>query len=230
ADPETVERCQAKNLMREAYAKGGAPIPAFTAARELDEARRFAEAHGLPIVVKPASGWGQRGVAKVEREDELESAFLAAKHAASSGAVMVESFVEGREFSVNAYTVGGKTEVLSVTERIITSYPDPPGITLAEWYPSGLDAAAEREVVEAALAGIRALGIHRGPSYTQVRHGPRGAFLIETAHRLGGGLDPDVAFLASGISLFRKILGVALNRPDWEACGPEANCHGGAVG
>ena len=230
ADPETVQRCQAKDLMREAYAKGGAPIPAFTVAREVEEAWRFVEDHGLPLVVKPASGWGQRGVAKVAREEELEGAFRAAKEAATSGLVMVESFVEGREFSVNAYTYEGETRVYSVTERIITSYPDPPGITFAEWYPSGLDGEAEREVVEAALAGIRALGIRRGPSYTQLRHGARGAFLVETAHRLGGGLDPDVALLASGVSLFRKILGVALGRTDWEAAGPEAERHGGAIG
>lgn len=230
ADPETVERCQAKDLMRNAYARGGAPVPAFTVARDLEEVRRFVEERGLPVVVKPASGWGQRGVAKVEREGELEAAFLSANKATTSEAVMVEAFVEGREYSVNAYTLDGVTEVFSVTERIITSYPDPPGITFAEWHPSGLEESAEREVVEAALAGIRALGIHRGPSYTQIRYGDRGAFLIETAHRLGGGLDPDVALLASGVSLFRKILGVALNRPDWEACGPEAERHGGAIG
>jgi biotin carboxylase len=53
---------------------------------------------------------------------------------------------------------------------------------------------------------------------------------VETAYRLGGGLDPDVALLASGVSLFRKILGVALDKPEWESAGPEQERHGGAIG
>jgi biotin carboxylase len=54
--------------------------------------------------------------------------------------------------------------------------------------------------------------------------------IVETAYRLGGGLDPDVALLASGTSLFRKILGVAVSREDWERAGPECAPHGGAIG
>lgn len=230
ADPQTIERCQAKDQMREAYARGGAPTPPFTAARDFATVEAFVRDHDLPLVLKPSAGWGQRGVAKVEREGELRGAYEAARTASSTGTVIVESFVAGKEYSVNAYTLDGATTVYSVTERVITQYPDPPGITFAEWYPSGLDDAAEREVVAAALAGARALGIVRGPSYTQMRYGPNGAFLVETAHRLGGGLDPDVALLASGVSLFRKILGVALGRREWEKAGVEASLHGGAIG
>jgi biotin carboxylase len=126
---------------------------------------------------------------------------------------------------------------------VITSYPDPPGITFAEWFPSGLTPDEEVAVQHAAVLGVRALGIRRGPSYTQLRLGTKGPALIETAHRLGGGLDPDVALLASGVSLFRKILGVALGLRDWEEDGTaappcrdvpglarEGERHGGAIG
>jgi len=229
-DAATVDRCQAKDLMREAYRSGGAPIPAFASASALADVETFVAEQGLPIIVKPSRGWGQRGVSKVETRSELDAAYRRAHDASTAGIVIVEEFVEGTEFSVNAYTSDGETMVCSVTERIITHYPDPPGITFAEWYPSGLDRTGEDRAIAAALAGIRALGIRRGPTYTQLRLGPKGAKLVETAYRLGGGLDPDVALLASGISLFRKILGVALSKPDWEAAGPERERHGGAIG
>jgi biotin carboxylase len=229
-DVATVERCQAKDQMRAAYRQGGAPIPAFSSATTLSEVETFVQAEGLPVVVKPSRGWGQRGVSKVEHASELAASFERARVASSAGVVVVEAFIEGREFSVNAYTVNGVTTVYSVTERIITHYPDPPGITFAEWYPAGLDGDDETRAMEAALAGVRALGIRRGPTYTQLRVGPRGAMIVETAYRLGGGLDPDVALLASGTSLFRKILGVALSREDWERAGPEGAPYGGAIG
>jgi carbamoyl-phosphate synthase large subunit len=229
-DVATVDRCQAKDEMRAAYQRGGAPIPVFAVVTTEAEATAFVRAHALPVVVKPSRGWGQRGVSKVEKPSELEGAFERAKAASSAGLVVVETFIEGREFSVNAYTAQGRTTVYSVTERIITHYPDPPGITFAEWFPAGLDSADERRAIDAALAGVRALGIRRGPTYTQLRVGSRGAMIVETAYRLGGGLDPDVALLASGTSLFRKILGVALGRDDWEHAGPERPPHGGAIG
>jgi biotin carboxylase len=229
-DVATVDRCQAKDQMREAYRQGGAPIPAFTVATSLGAVESFVQAEGLPVVIKPSRGWGQRGVSKVEKAPELVDAFERARSASSTGTILVEAFIEGREFSVNAYTANGATNVYSVTERIITHYPDPPGITFAEWFPAALDRTDETRAIEAALSGVRALGIRRGPTYTQLRVGPRGAKIVETAYRLGGGLDPDVALLASGTSLFRKILGVALARDDWEGAGPEREPHGGAIG
>jgi len=229
-DVATVDRCQGKDLMRAAYLRGGAPIPAFAVVTSLQEVESFVHTHGLPVVIKPSRGWGQRGVSKVEQGSELTAAFERARGASAAGVAVVEAFIEGREFSVNAYTAKGTTTVYSVTERIITHYPDPPGITFAEWFPAGLDGSDEARAIEAALSGIRALDIRRGPTYTQLRLGPRGAMIVETAYRLGGGLDPDVALLASGTSLFRKILGVALSRDDWENAGPEREPHGGAIG
>lgn len=229
-DVATVDRCQAKDEMRAAYHRGGAPIPEFAVVTSLAEMEAFVRVHGLPVVVKPSRGWGQRGVSKVEKPSEIAAAFERALGASTAGLAVVETFIDGREFSVNAYTAHGSTKVYSVTERIITQYPDPPGITFAEWFPAGLDRADETRAVEAALSGVRALGIRRGPTYTQLRLGQSGAMIVETAYRLGGGLDPDVALLASGTSLFRKILGVALSRDDWERAGPEKEPHGGAIG
>jgi len=229
-DEATVDRCQAKDKMREAYRAGGAPIPGFAVTTSFDEVEAFVFRSELPVVVKPSRGWGQRGVSKVENGSELRAAYDRARAASDDGVVLVEEFVEGDEFSVNAYTHGAATTVCSVTERVITHYPDPPGITFAEWFPSGLDRAREAQAIEAALAGIAALGIRRGPTYTQLRLGPKGARIVETAYRLGGGLDPDVALLGSGISLFRKILGVALGNVEWESVGRERAPHGGAIG
>ncbi len=234
ATPEVVRGCQHKDVMRERYLAGRAPSPAFEVIRALSGAVEFVAHHDLPVVVKPTRGWGQRGVRVVMKEAELafavREALEAAERATGHRVAVVEAFISGREFSVNAYTRDGTTEVLCVTERIITHYPDPPGITYAEAYPAAITPAEEAMLVDASTAGLRGLGVVRGPSYTQLRLGAEGAFLVETAHRLGGGLDPDVTLLASGVSLYRRIVGVALGRPAWESAGPEGALHGGAVG
>jgi S-sulfo-L-cysteine synthase (3-phospho-L-serine-dependent) len=232
-DPETVRACQAKHEMRERYRRGGAPSPRYECVSSREEGKRAAARLGLPVVVKPTRGWGQRGVRVIKKEAELEAALdaaFASPTQAAEPSCLVEEFIEGREFSVDAYTRAGSTQVLAVTERIITAYPDPPGITYAEVYPPELSPEARALVEDAAIRGIAALGIERGPTYTQLRLGARGPALIETAFRLGGGLDPEVTFLASGVSLYRRIVGVALRRPEWEASAPEAPLHAGATG
>jgi biotin carboxylase len=232
ADPETVRRCQDKDAMRTAYASHGVAVPDFARCASLDEARAFAGERRFPLVVKPSRGWGQRGVARVENEAELAAAFEEARaHSASAGLalVVVESWLEGREYSVNGWIEQGRLVSYCVTERIKVPGNKPLGVMLAEVYPSGLAADDEARVVEEARRGAAALGHTRGPCYSQVALGPGGCVLFETAARLGGGFDADVTRLASGVDLYRRVLGVALGDAALERQGVVEPAHGGAI-
>ncbi|MGZ3472913.1 MAG: ATP-grasp domain-containing protein [Polyangiales bacterium] len=232
ADPETIRRCQDKDAMRAAYLAGDVPVPPFRGCETLEEARSFAREHGYPLVVKPSRGWGQRGVARVDDETELDAAFEAARaHSASAGLAMVvvEAFLEGLEYSVNGWIEDGQLVSYCVTERLTVPGKKPLGVMVAELYPSGLSPADEARVVEAARAGAKALGHLRGPCYSQVVLGPRGCFLFETAARMGGGFDADVTRLASGVDLYERVLGVALNDQTLERSGKKGEKHGAAV-
>ena len=232
ADPDTVRSCQDKDAMRAAYAAGGVAVPEFARCASLDEARAFAREHGFPLVVKPSRGWGQRGVARVEDDVELASAFEEARaHSASVGhaVVMVESWLEGREYSVNGWIEEGRLVSYCVTERLTVPGRKPLGVMLAEVYPSGLSPADEARVVDEARRGAAALGHVRGPCYSQVALGPAGCVLFETAARLGGGFDADVTRLASGVDLYDRVLGVAVEDAALERQGAVSARHGGAV-
>lgn len=213
ADPETVRRCQDKDVMRAAYAAAGLQVPAFARCDSLRDAQAFAKTHGYPVVVKPSRGWGQRGVCRVGGEDELQSAFEAARaHSARAGlpVVVVEAWIDGREFSVNGWVEDGRLVSYCVTERITVPGNRPLGVMVAELFPSGLAGDDEERVVEEARRGAAALGHVRGPCYSQVAVGRAGCLLFETAARLGGGFDADVTRLACGVDLYDRVLGVAL--------------------
>jgi biotin carboxylase len=152
-------------------------------------------------------------VARVDRAEELATAFEEAHaHSAAVGLplVVVEAFIEGREYSVNGWIEDGELVSYCVTERITVPGRKPLGVMIAEVYPSGLPPDDEARVVHEARRGAAALGHVRGPCYSQVALGPRGCFLYETAARLGGGFDADVTLLASGVDLYERVLGVAL--------------------
>ena len=233
ADPGTVRLCQDKDAMRAAYERASVRVPAFARCEDLPAARAVAERYGYPLVVKPARGWGQRGVARVDDERDLVRAFEEARaHSASAGlsAVIVEGWLEGREYSVNGWIEGGRLASYCVTERLTVPGKKPLGVMIAELYPSGLSPEDETRVVEEARRGAAALGHVRGPCYSQVALTTGGsATLFETAARLGGGFDADVTKLASGVDLYDRLLGVALEDAALEQQGPVQSAQPAAV-
>lgn len=72
----------------------------------------------LPYFVKPNNGGSSIGMSKVKQANELEDALE--KAFKEDDQILVEEFVEGREFSVGVFRSGGEIIVLPATE-VITS-------------------------------------------------------------------------------------------------------------
>ncbi len=70
----------------------------------------------LPYFVKPNNGGSSIGMSKVKHQDDLKEALT--KAFKEDKQVLVEEFVEGREFSVGVFKTKGKVVVLPATEVI----------------------------------------------------------------------------------------------------------------
>jgi D-alanine-D-alanine ligase len=70
----------------------------------------------LPYFVKPNSGGSSIGMSKVKHADDLQSALDKAFN--EDDQVLIEEFVEGREFSVGVFKTKGEIVVLPATEVI----------------------------------------------------------------------------------------------------------------
>ena len=70
----------------------------------------------LPLFVKPSAGGSSFGVTKVKKEEELMAAVD--KALKESPEVLVEQFIEGKEFTCGVVKIGEKKLVLPVTEVI----------------------------------------------------------------------------------------------------------------
>lgn len=71
---------------------------------------------GLPLFVKPSAGGSSFGVTKVKKVEELSEAIEKAFR--ESPEVLVEQFIEGKEFTCGVVKIGEKKIVLPVTEVI----------------------------------------------------------------------------------------------------------------
>ena len=135
----------------------GSPGPVADAA----DAEAAAAGIGFPLILKAAAGGGGIGMARVDRPADLAAAFASATRRAQSafgnGALYLERFLE-RPRHIEVQVFGDAHEhVVHLHERecsiqrrhqkLIEESPAP-----------GLDPATKRGLVEAAVAGARAIG------------------------------------------------------------------------
>jgi biotin carboxylase len=195
----TAEIVADKRKMRAAFECAGVASPPGRDVTAPDEGAL--EEVGLPAVVKPVDGSGQRGVTEIRRAEELPPALERALAASRTGAAVLERYVEGDEYTVNGFLFEGDYFPMSVTQRRL--HPPPPlGVCIAHRYPSNLSPSAERALFQLAHEASRAVGIESGPSYVQVRVEDR-PWVIEVGARLGGGKDAELAKLVAGFDAIR---------------------------
>ena len=220
----TAEIVADKRTMRAAFERAGVASPRGRDVTGPDEAV-LAEI-GLPAVVKPVDGSGQRGVTEIRSEEEFPAAVKRALAASRTGAAVLERYVEGDEYTVNGFLLDGDYFEMSVTQRRL--YPPPPlGVCIAHRYPSRLPPDRERELFQLAHEASRAAGIESGPSYVQVRVDAERPWVIEVGARLGGGKDAELAKLVTGFDAIRANVLWALGelrREDLTPGEPAAPC------
>jgi len=89
-----------KTRARQNMIKAGVPVVPGTAEpiATVEEARAYAEKIGVPVMLKAAGGGGGKGMRKVERMEEFESSWRAAKseamNAFGNDAVYIEKYLE----------------------------------------------------------------------------------------------------------------------------------------
>jgi len=182
----------------------------------------------FPCVVKAPDRQGQRGLTLVREPSAFAAAVEAAVAESRGGGVLVEELIDGPELTVNALSRDGAFFPLTVTDRILADAPAF-GVALAHVWPSVHPTEC---VIEAARAGVAALGIENGPSYTQIRLGPGGRpYVVEVAARLGGGHDAELCRASVGVDLNDLAISFALGQdPSHEVLQPEeARCGGACV-
>jgi biotin carboxylase len=214
---EAALRASDKPRMREAFEKAGLASPRFTqVAHGADPVAAIAAAGlALPLVVKPADSMGARGCRLARTGAELvEACSLALPHS-RSGRAIVEEYMEGPEFSLDAIVVDGEVRLRGFADRHI--HFSPYFVELGHTMPSAFPEELKAEVFSLFAAGIKAIGITRGAAKGDMKWCPAraaagkgGAMIGEIAARLSGGYMSGWTYpYASGIEVTREALEAA---------------------
>jgi biotin carboxylase len=199
-----------KCLMREAFAAADVPSPRFSSWSGTGDL--VLRGMDFPLVVKPVDNMGARGVKRVENAAELMEACQAALPLSRSSRVIVEEFMEGPEFSLDAVVHGGEVTVCGVADRLIR-FP-PSFVEMGHTMPTNVGAEAVRALEAVFVAGIRAIGIDNGAAKGDIKLTAKGPMVGEIAARLSGGYMSGWTFpLASGVEVTEAALNIAVGLP-----------------
>jgi len=210
-----------KLLMRQAYERAGVPIPGYRFVTELDDALAAAERFGYPVVLKPTMGAGSHFVYRVDTPEELRLRFAQAMAgirdmfwvAAEADGIdlgpqglLVESFLDGREYLMEALAWDDEVYLGSVVDRITAegqSYDDD-----VHHAPTSLPAEELARVHRVVRAAAHAQGLRRSAMHAEVRYHGGDPHLLEIAARVGGGGLDLIARITAGYDPIRAVVDV----------------------
>ena len=210
-------RFRDKYEMRRSACAAGVRVPEFCKAYELDRAiESVRDKIGYPCMIKPTDNDSSKGVFKINSENELVDKFDISRSYSRSGAVIIEQFVSGKEYVVEAFTTDHKTRNLIVGHRDYFDIPNTfiPSATVF----SDADLAntyIEEKVKEANLKIVKSFGLPFGLTHGEYLYNEKEdtVYLVEIAARGGGVfISSDLIPAACGVDaldlLVKELIGI----------------------
>lgn len=214
-----------KFFMRNAHKEKHAPHPNFQMVNTLEAALDAAKTTGYPAILKPTLGAGSQFVYKVNNEQELQDVFASAhqgiqtmSHVSNEGltsqlgpnSLLLESFLDGKEFLIEAYIWDGVTVLGSIVDRVTlegNSFDDD-----VHHAPTALSPEQIKLVHAAVHAGAISQGLHRSVMHAEIRFHQGLPNILEIAARPGGGGLDFMARISSNYCPLKATVDICMGR------------------
>ena len=204
---ECVRRLANKYTMRNSLNAAGIRNPQYAVVANPSEPDRL---HiPFPCIVKPVDSGGSQGVTMVTHDEELKQAYERSLEYSRSGKVIIEQFIDGREFSVEYLSCNGKHYNIQITDKV-TSGP-PYFIELQHHQPAKISSELRNRICTIVEKALTALCVENSPSHTEIKlNSNNELFIIETGARMGGGyITSDLVRLSTGYDMVKGTLDLA---------------------
>jgi biotin carboxylase len=214
---DTAIKTTNKAVMRQCLKENKVPIPAFYKAITKEQYLKVLGNFESKCIVKPADNSGSRGVffiKNISDKDLIDYAFEYSKKYSRNGEIIVESFMEGYEVSVETLSIEGKVYVIQITDKLTTGGPR--FVEMGHSQPSQLPNEIKKQIMIVAANAVKAVGIVNGPSHTEMMVTKEGIKIIELGARLGGDcITTHLVPLSTGVDMVKCCIQIALgDRPD----------------
>jgi biotin carboxylase len=201
-DVRATLHCRNKQLMRERLKNVGNEVR-YRVVADMRELRECFADFGEDIIVKPVNGTGSFGVARLRAID--------IDRFAAAFPLLAEQFIDGKEYSCEVFSCGGKHRLLAVTEKHLGGRT---GFVEVGHTIHCDDRCLSQAQIQELFEVLSALGIRDGCSHTEVKIRNGEMHVIESHNRPGGDRIWQLVELARGFDMIAATVALALGRFD----------------
>lgn len=214
-DVETAKAVTNKKIMKGIFVNNEIPTVNYRLIKR-DFCDRDIKDINFPVVIKPLDSQGQRGIFKLNSIAEIREKIEDTLSYSREDEILVEEYYESDEITVSGWVEGGKTQILTVTDRVTFNSNQHIGICLAHDFPSKYLHKYYDEIVNISEQIVRAFNIQNGPIYFQMLVGNNGIKVNEVACRIGGAYEDVLIPYLTGINILDMVIDYSLgNRMDY---------------
>lgn len=191
-----------KFLMKKAFWENGIPCADGRLISKIDDSLEF------PLILKPRDNSGSRGIVFCQTSHEAEDGLSEALSFSKKESVLIEEFIGGKEYSVEALHFDGQSRVLQITEKITTQHPY--NVELGHIQPAELDSVTVKKIENLVNEIAVAMKFQNCASHTELKINDKGIFIIETSPRMGGDfITSRLVPLSTGIEMEKALIKIA---------------------
>jgi biotin carboxylase len=208
---EKIPNFRHKYTQKLALVKAGIPCANGVLLQKGQAWKDEADSIGYPLVCKPIDGYASRGVYKCDNQTELERFVREASGFSSDGSVILEEYLEGREFNAEGVCYQGKPYVCAIVEKI--SDPFPYTVEMGHIIPAAITPEEKSELTDLADQAAIALDLENGAFNIELKLVDGKARIVEVNGRLAG--DFIISHLlkpCTGIDMEEAVVDIALGR------------------
>lgn len=209
---DTSLRFTDKYVMKSALDGKGIPIPKFSLAKSIGQACEIAENFGYPIIIKPPSNQSSRGVYCIHNADELKIFFSMTKKMSQDGLVLIEEYIDGKEYTVEGFTNKGVASTLAISDK--EHFENNSCVASKLTYPPDTNDELYFKICSMNNKIVETLGLPFGITHAEFRVKNGIPYLIEVAARGGGTfISSEIIPAVSGIDVNELLLKQLFNIP-----------------
>lgn len=204
-----------KILMRECFKKHKIPSPNFKSIERTQIANYLTggllEKTEFPKVVKPVDNMGARGCRLIRNKKEFLLATEDAIRNSKSSRAILEDYMEGPEFSIDALVYKNTFTITGFADRHI--FFPPYFIELGHTLPALCDEKIKNELINTFANAVHSLGLTQGCAKADIKYTKNGPMVGEIAARLSGGYMSGWTYpYSSGLNLTKEALKISLGK------------------
>ena len=172
-DVPAIRRVLDKSSLKRILERAGINTARDAVLTSSEDARRFVDEVGLPIVLKPFGGSGGLATWRIRSIEQLEMALDLIRPSAGN-AMLAEEYLQGQELCIDTITTANEPRFYSICyyrPSILEALEDP-SIQWSCVMPRDIDADLYMEFIERGLSAVRALGVGNAMTHME-------GFLVE---------------------------------------------------